>query len=188
MIAKFLTVLTLLGASLASPVVERQAACTDEYRAAQLDGVAPAFSDQTPGATARFLQQLPLKPDAKLLLYINGAPPITIAPDASTTRNFALGVRQIFYRVYPTIDPSTINSPNGTSHTELEIELGPRVIALPVNIHADMNFNYDLADCKIKTLDGFLTIPSAVFGIPVNQAAAVAELLAAGNAGRMPAL
>lgn len=68
MIAKFLTVLTLLGASLASPVLERQAACTDEYRAAQLDGVAPAFSDQTPGATARFLQQLPLKPDAKLLL------------------------------------------------------------------------------------------------------------------------
>ncbi|KAM3424490.1 hypothetical protein BST61_g6494 [Cercospora zeina] len=158
MIARLLTILSLLGASVASPVLERQATCTDEFRAGQLDGVAPAFSDQTPGVTARYLQQLPLKPDARLLL------------------------------VYPTMEPTTINFANGTSYTELEIELGPRVIALPVNIHADMNFNYDLEDCLIKTLDGFLTIPSAIFGMPVNQEAALAELLAAGNAGKMPAL
>lgn len=68
MIAKTFAVLALLGASLASPVVEERAACTNKYRAAELNGVAPAFSDQTPGATAKFLQQLPLKPDAKLIL------------------------------------------------------------------------------------------------------------------------
>ena len=53
--------------------------------------------------------------------YIDGAPGATVAPDASLVRDFALGVRQIFYKVYPTSNPATTNYPNGTSHTELEI-------------------------------------------------------------------
>lgn len=46
-----------------------QVPCTDAFRSKELNGVAPAFSNQTPGATAAFLQQLPLAPDATLTLY-----------------------------------------------------------------------------------------------------------------------
>ncbi|KAF2164229.1 hypothetical protein M409DRAFT_25571 [Zasmidium cellare ATCC 36951] len=177
--------LALIGSTKAAPtLIERVTPCTANYRIAELNGVAPAFSDQTPGATAKFLQQLPLKPDAHLILYIDGAPGITVAPDASTVRDFALGVRQLFYKVYPTSSPASTDYGNGTTHTELEIITGVlHTIALPLNIHAGMNFNYDLADCQIKTIQGFLTIPSAVGGVPVNRQAVANELLAAGNAG-----
>lgn len=121
MLSKLFSILAVAAVSLASPLLDERAACTAKYRIAELDGVAPAFSDQTPGATAKFLQQLPLKPDANLILYINGAPGITIGPDASTTRDFALGVRQLFYYVYRTSNPSSTDYGNRTTHTELEI-------------------------------------------------------------------
>lgn len=68
MFAKSLAFLTFLSYALGSPLLEQRATCTDQYRAAELNGVAPAFSDMTPGATAKLLQQLPLKPDSKLIL------------------------------------------------------------------------------------------------------------------------
>lgn len=114
-----------LLASLAqgSPLIDarQQTPCTAQYRLDELNGVAPAFSDMTPGATAKYLQQLPLKPDATLTLYINGLPGITVAPDASLVRDFAFGVRQVFYYVYPTSTPPSTDYGNGTTHTELEI-------------------------------------------------------------------
>lgn len=115
-----------------SPVLEQrqQSPCTAAYRLAELNGVAPAFSDQTPGGTAKYLQQLPLKPDATLTIYINGLPGVTVAPDASTVRDFAFGVRQAFYYVYPTSDPPSTDYGNGTTHTELEIVSSP----LPIHL------------------------------------------------------
>lgn len=203
-----LTLLTLLPliapTAWAHPEGSRRAVCTAKYRIDELNGVAPAFSDMTPGATAKYLQQLPLKPDAQLLLYPNGLGPITVARDASTVRNFALGVRQIFYKVTPTMKPKSVDYGNGTTHTELEIVsltlviafrdvelmdvlqvLGPRAIALPVNIHAGMNFNWDLNDCQLETLQGFLTIPSQVGGQPVDPTAIMDQIIAAGNSGQV---
>ncbi|KAK4629446.1 hypothetical protein CLAFUW4_08085 [Fulvia fulva] len=103
---------------------------------------------------------------------------------ATLVRTFALGVRQVFYRVYPTSVPATTNYPNGTSHTELEIELGPRIVQLPVNIHAGMNFKYDLTDCKLTSLQGFLTVPSQVAGVAIDPTAILNQIIAAGKAGK----
>ena len=58
------------------------------------------------------------------------------------------------------------------------------MVGLPVNIHAGMNFNYDLSDCKIKSLQGFLTIPSQVGGVPVNPTLVSEAILNAGYAGQ----
>lgn len=67
----FATCFALLTGSLAVPLLSSRAtACDAIARVAELDGVAPAFSDITPGATANFLQQLPLKPDAQLIVYL----------------------------------------------------------------------------------------------------------------------
>ena len=53
---KAVTALLALATSIiASPLeldTRGSSTCTDTYRAAELNGVAPAFSDQTPGATA----------------------------------------------------------------------------------------------------------------------------------------
>lgn len=50
-----------------------------------------------------------------------------------------------------------------------------------------MNFNWDLSDCTLTSLQGFLTVPSAILGKPVSVDAIVEELLAAGRAGKLPA-
>lgn len=122
MFPKAVVLLASFNYVLASPFrLEQRVACSNEYRATEFNGVATAFSDATPGATAEFLQQLPLKDDAQLILYINGSPGIAVASTASLVRTFALGVRQAFYNVYPTSDLATTNYPNGTSHTELEL-------------------------------------------------------------------
>lgn len=115
-----------------SPVLEQrqQTPCTAAYRLAELNGVAPAFSDMTPGATAKYLQQLPLKPDATLTLYINGLPGVVVAPDDALVRDFAFGVRQVFYYVYPTSKPPSTDYGNGTTHTELEIVSNPLKAAM----------------------------------------------------------
>ena len=60
-------------------------------------------------------------------------------------------------------------------------------IALPVSFQAGMNFNYDLSDCEIETLQGFLTIPNSVLGVPIDPTLVVDAILAAGNAGTLPA-
>lgn len=122
--AKTLALFGLLPSAVAcSPAIEerQQTPCTEAYRLEELNDVAPAFSDQRVGAAAAFLQPLPLKPDATLSLYINGASGITVAPDDALVRDFALGVRQVFYYVYPTSKPASTDYGNGTTHTELEI-------------------------------------------------------------------
>ena len=73
--------------SFASLLLGEPSTCTAKYRLTEIVGVAVAYTDQTLGATSKFLQQLPLKPDNKLVLHINGAPGITVAPRASTTRD-----------------------------------------------------------------------------------------------------
>lgn len=66
----FFKAVAVLGAiSGAMAQAQGQIPCTDTFRSKELNGVAPAFSNQTPGATAAFLQQLPLAPDATLTLY-----------------------------------------------------------------------------------------------------------------------
>lgn len=49
-----------------------------------------------------------------------------------------------------------------------------------------MNFNWDYSDCRLVSLDGFLTIPSSINGVPVNRQAVANELIADGKKGKMP--
>ena len=61
----------LLGSTIALPTVgKRVTPCTASYRESQLNGVAPAFNAPDP-ETAAFLEQLPLKPNSELILYVH---------------------------------------------------------------------------------------------------------------------
>lgn len=59
-------------------------------------------------------------------------------------------------------------------------------IALSINIHAGLVFNYNVDDCLIESVLGFLTVPSAVLGQPVSVQEIVDDILNAGNAGKVP--
>lgn len=48
-----------------------------------------------------------------------------------------------------------------------------------------MNFNYDLSDCLVRRLQGFLTVPSEIAGKPVDISSSEELIVAAGKAGDM---
>ncbi|KAK4626562.1 hypothetical protein CLAFUW4_04449 [Fulvia fulva] len=152
--------------------------CTAATRQTILEGIPNGFNAVAPGASAAFIASLPLIPSCSLTLFINGLPGLQVAPDASTTRNSALLVRQAFLRVTPSV-PASVDSGNGTTRSELEIDTGLlHTIALPVTFHAGLVFNY-LDNCTIESVVGILTVPTSVLGIPIlmpDVVAAVQEL------------
>ncbi|KAK4627318.1 hypothetical protein CLAFUW4_04735 [Fulvia fulva] len=116
--------MTLAGSTLASPLLERNAQCSDAFRSSITTGL------------ARYLQQLETKDGVKTLVSLFGLPYLPVGLDESTTDIEGPLIRQVLYKTDPRNNPPTTNSANGTSSIALDVTVGPRVVPLPVGANA----------------------------------------------------
>ncbi|GIZ39508.1 hypothetical protein CKM354_000289000 [Cercospora kikuchii] len=139
--------------------------CTAEHRINVMRYITAVFNEKDFLKSAAGIQGMPLEPDCPAIVSVNGAPAVEFGFDASSTKNFANVVRQLFTKV----TSKYTDYGNGTTLMDADVVLGTlHVLDFPVNAHILVPAEFDLETCRLQILRANVFVPSAIGGVPVN--------------------
>jgi hypothetical protein len=99
------------------------------------------------------------------IVSVNGSPRIEFGFDASSTKNFANVVRQLFTNVVS----EYTDYGNGTTLMDAVVTLGTaHVIDFPVSAHILVPAEFNMETCLLSRLPADVRVPSMIAGVPVN--------------------